>query len=277
MATILIIGSVACDEVIRLHAPLRAGSHNGGSPCELRIGGGAANTAMALARGGDLARVISAVGDDPEGATLITTLEDAGVDTSLIDRTAKASTRSLVMLDPAGERTVVNLTRAVVPIPVNLDKHPADALYIRSADPALRPLMDERCQQGLVVAHVPPLDEGALPAQVLVCSASDLDADFLADPFAAGRRIAGSRLQWIVVTRGADGATAYGKEGRIEATAPKRKVIDSTGAGDVFAAGLLHALAAGREMEEALRTAIHWGSASVTYAGTVPPPGFPSR
>ena len=52
---------------------------------------------------------------------------------------------------------------------------------------------------------------------------------------------------------------------------------DSTGAGDVFAAGLVHGLARGWPMRRVLETAVAWGSASVQYEGTVPPPGFPER
>jgi len=46
--TLLIVGSVAWDEVIHLTGPLTAGFHNQGRRIETRIGGGAANTAMAL-------------------------------------------------------------------------------------------------------------------------------------------------------------------------------------------------------------------------------------
>ena len=61
----------------------------------------------------------------------------------------------------------------------------------------------------------------------------------------------------------------------IERPAPVAEVVDSTGAGDVFAAGLAYALARDLDMEQALGIAVAWGSASVRYLGTQPPPGFP--
>jgi sugar/nucleoside kinase (ribokinase family) len=47
--------------------------------------------------------------------------------------------------------------------------------------------------------------------------------------------------------------------------------VDSTAAGDVFAAGLVHALAEGRKTRAALETAVAWGAAAVAC------PGVPSR
>jgi sugar/nucleoside kinase (ribokinase family) len=54
-------------------------------------------------------------------------------------------------------------------------------------------------------------------------------------------------------------------------SAPRVQVVDTTGAGDVFAAGLVHALALGKPMPDALQTAVAWGSATVTCLG-VPGP-----
>lgn len=278
MATLLIIGSIAWDEVVRLTAPLRAGSHNEGRWVGRRIGGGAANTAMALARAQDRPMVISAVGADPSGAELVQQLASFGVDVQLVNRRAEATTRSLVLLESSGERTVVNLARARVALPSDLASLPAECCYVRSADPALTPLLARRIETGTVVAHVPPLKRGFRPAQVLVGSASDLDEEALAHPFAAARGVAGAWLQWMVVTHGPAGAIAYGDDGRRFAErAPRVEVRDSTGAGDVFAAGLVHALAMGQGMEAALKVAVLWGAVSVGYEGTIPPEDFLQR
>lgn len=276
MANILVVGSVAWDEVVKMESPMRSGAHNQGRWIGKRIGGGAANTGMALARAGDRALIVSAVGDDPDGERLMQELMRMGLDTRYLERGADATTRSLVILEEGGERTIVNLSRARVPLPSALAAIPANCLYVRSADPALQPILDKRVQHGgLVVAHVPPLDAGCLPAQVLVASAADLDGKFLADPYGAGFGIAGAHLAWMVITDAAEGAKAYGPDRVLSAAAPPGKVVDTTGAGDVFAAGLCHALAHGKDMDAALTTAVEWGTISVRYEGTVPPPGFP--
>jgi ribokinase len=275
MADVLVVGSVAWDEVVQLDAPLRAGSHNGGRWIGPRIGGGAANSAMALARAGDRPLLVSALGCEPQGERLGRALAEMGIDCTRLDRRGPVTTRSLVLLEPGGERTIVNLARAAVPLPADLATIPAHCCYVRSADPALTPVLAQRVRQGLVMAHVPPLQVDGRPAQVLVGSASDLDADFLRDPYAAGRRIAGDWLQWMVITYGAEGARAFGDGRQLHSAAPAVEALDGTGAGDVFAAGLAHALAQRQPMPETLALAVSWGSASVRYRGTVPPPGFP--
>lgn len=277
MNSFVVLGSIAWDEVVDLDGPLRTGSHNGGRWRGGRVGGGAANTAMALARAGARVHLVSAAGPDAAGRSIIAQLEALGVDTSFVDRQADQTTRSLVLLDARGERTVVNLARAVVAVPAGIETVDASWLYVRSGDPGLAGLLARRVGRGgRVLAHVPPVQTGIRPAQVLVGSASDLDEAFLADPFAAGERIAGDVLEWMVLTDGAGGAGAYGRDDRLGQPAPDVEVVDSTGAGDVFAAGLLYALANGAAMAEALGTAVRWGSASVRYDGTVPPEGFPS-
>ena len=79
-----------------------------------------------------------------------------------------------------------------------------------------------------------------------------------------------------MITYGPAGAKAFGADRVVEMKPPVVNVVDSTGAGDVFAAGLCHALASGMVIEVALETAVDWGTASVQYEGTVPPAGFPT-
>jgi sugar/nucleoside kinase (ribokinase family) len=64
-----------------------------------------------------------------------------------------------------------------------------------------------------------------------------------------------SKVGALVVTRGVQGAVAVCNGVRAEAqAAPVEKVIDTTGAGDLFAAGFLAARCRGRELAECLRT-----------------------
>lgn len=265
MANILVMGSVARDEVIHLEEPMREGAHLQGRWDGPRLGGGGANTAVALALAGHRAMLVTAVGSDQVAVELLEELGRAGVDVSQVVRTSGDSTRSVVMVDPVGERTIVNLTRAAeAKPPERLLDIPASCLYVRNRSLALAPLLEAKAKQCTIVAHIPPVVEGAYPAQVLVASESDLDAATLLDPLGAGRQVAGDLLQWVVITRGANGAVALGTDGRVlEVPAPAVETVDSTGAGDAFAAGLVHGLASGLEMPEALVGACAWGAAAV--------------
>ncbi|MDK9720771.1 MAG: PfkB family carbohydrate kinase [Rhodospirillales bacterium] len=277
MARILVLGTVAEDQVVGLSQPLVSGSHQDGIDKGVRLGGGGANAAVALARAGDTALLVAALGSDAVGDGLLSQLTAIGVDLSLCLRLDGPSSRSLVMTDPLGERSIVNLKRLLESEPPRrILTAPADALYVRSRHLGLAPLMAEMTARMPVIAHVPPTSPNAVPAQILVGSESDLDGDFLADPFAHGMTVSGGRLQWIVVTRGAKGAEAFGPHGqRLFQPARKVDVIDSTGAGDAFAAGLAHAVARQLPMEEALNIAVAWGTAATRYESSAPGVGFP--
>jgi sugar/nucleoside kinase (ribokinase family) len=259
---------VAQDDVVWLRQALQPGRHLDGRKRELRLGGGGANVAIPLRHAGHHVQLVAAIGADPTGEWILARLESAGIDTAAITRLPGESTRSLVLVDPGGERTIVNLRRcAEARPPERLRSLAADAVYVRSRELDLGELLAERVAVGPVVAHMPPLAAGSRPATVLLGSESDLPAELLADPWAAGLAIAGGALRWVVLTRGPRGALAFAEGQRLVEPAPVVAAVDTTGAGDVFAAGLVHSLVEGRPMAEALRAAVAWGAASVACAG----------
>jgi sugar/nucleoside kinase (ribokinase family) len=275
LVRIAVLGTLAVDRVVRLEAPLQIGGHQQGVALDDRCGGGAANAAVALARAGHHVALVSAVGDDGTGRMLLETLAAAGVDTVEVAVLPETTSNSLLLVDPAGERTIVNLQRLHAPAPERLLRLALDCVYVRSRAPGLTPLLAELAQRTTVVAHVPPCADGAVPAQVLVGSASDLDPGFLSDPYAAGQRVSGGLADWTVVTRGADGATAHGHESTLHESARPVTPIDTTGAGDCFAAGLVHGLANGLSMARCLALATAWGAAAVATDGSLPDDDFP--
>ena len=268
MARIVVVGSVAQDDVVWLKQPLREGRHLDARQRKLRLGGGGVNTAIPLRHAGHQVTLVAPVGADPVAEWLLAKVQAAGIDPSAIQRVPGESTRSLVLLDPLGERTIVNLHRCrEAGPPARLRSLAADAIYVRSRDLDLAELLAGRAAATLVVAHVPPLAAGSRPAAVLVGSESDLPDAFLEDPWTQGLAIAGETLRWVVVTRGEHGARAWSADVCLSVPAPEVQVVDTTAAGDVFAAGLVHALASGRAMAAALHTAVAWGAATVTCLG----------
>ncbi len=272
VARILVLGSVARDEVVRLKEPLRAGFHLEGGLDGTRLGGGAANTGVPLAFAGHAVTLVCPIGRDDHGDRLLADLQARGVLTSQLRRVETPTTRSLVLVEPGGERTIINLARAREPgPPARILELPADCLYVRSRALDLADLLAAKSRSCLVVAHIPPCQAAARPAQVLVASEPDLPPEVRASPWEWGRRIAGERLRWMVLTRGADGARAIGAEGQVEVAAPVVEAIDTTGAGDAFAAGLIHALVGGTTMERALEIACAWGAAKAGTDGSALP------
>ncbi len=207
MARIVVIGSVARDDVVRLHEGFREGTHLQGAWHGPRLGGGASCTAVPLAHAGHDVVVVGSIGLDDLGEELLAELEATGVDMSQVARIDQPSTRSIILVDGEGERTVINVTRTHQDEPpARLLRLGADCVYVRSRRLDLAPLLREKAGSSLIIAHLPPcLPEGVRPAHILVTSASDVGADVLDDPLEVGRRVAGELLQWVLVTHGAKG------------------------------------------------------------------------
>ncbi|MEB2837267.1 MAG: PfkB family carbohydrate kinase [Desulfurococcales archaeon] len=94
------------------------------------------------------------------------------------------------------------------------------------------------------------------------------------EPAGAARAIASRGPRWVVVKLGAEGALLYGPEGerRIPAFKPPR-VVDTTGAGDAFAAAALLKLARGSDIVEALTYASAAAALKVSRLGSHNMPG----
>lgn len=76
-------------------------------------------------------------------------------------------------------------------------------------------------------------------------------------------------IENLVVTAGSDGIYTYSKDGSVgHFPTEKVEVADVTGAGDVVTAGIVSALAAGKDMATALHQAATLATISVTHFGT---------
>jgi len=73
--------------------------------------------------------------------------------------------------------------------------------------------------------------------------------------------------QSVVVTLGADGAVIASPDGTTEVPAPRVRVVDTTGAGDVFSGTLCGHLAAGSTLVEATHAAVIRAADAVTRPG----------
>lgn len=79
-------------------------------------------------------------------------------------------------------------------------------------------------------------------------------------------------VRTVVIKCGANGAIAIHDGRRYAVPAPKVEVVDTTGAGDSFNAGLIYGVLRGAPFEEALRYAVVCGSLSTTdYGGRALP------
>lgn len=255
----------------------------------LRGGGCALNTGTALARLGLSVACAGKVGEDAFGDFVITLLDERGVDRSLVARDAAAPTSATVVLvDDAGERTFLHVAGANGSVRVgelDVDRvlatralHVAGALVMPALDgEPTAALLAEAQRRGVVTSLDTVWDatgrwsrlEPCLPHLDLLClsraEARALSGEHEPEAAAAWARARGAGT--VAVTLGAEGCHVEGEgfAGRIPA--PSVETVDSTGAGDAFAAGMIYARLQGWSLERASVFANRIGAAATTAVG----------
>ena len=276
----LCIGDLDVDVLIEVdRLPTRDGKVNGVVK-QKAPGGMAGNVAAALARLGSRVRVLGRVGDDADGAFAVKSLEQVGVDTSFVSRLDGVATFSCIsLLTPDGEKSLVKLmTSAYRPDASDVTEAALNGvrhLHLTSiGDPALcRRVLDAARSSGATASLDIERADCPEDAAVLLDAIKGFDLIFCNAESRAfvdaalGRSLAGL-VAALVTTLGADGAQVETAEGRISSPSFTPKIVDTTGAGDCFAAACLHArLAARLSWTDAIRFANCAAAISTTGLG----------
>jgi sugar/nucleoside kinase (ribokinase family) len=276
----LCVGDLDVDVLIEVdRLPTRDGKVNGVVK-QKAPGGMAGNVAAALARLGSRVRVLGRVGDDADGAFAVKSLEQVGVDTSFVSRLGGVATFSCIsLLTPDGEKSLVKLMTSayrpdagdVTPAALEGVRH----LHLTSiGDPALcRRVVDAARTLGATASLDIERADCPEDAAVLLDAIKGFDLIFCNAESRAfvdeslERPLAGL-VAALVTTLGADGAQVETAEGRIASPGFAPRIVDTTGAGDCFAAACLHArLAAKLDWRNALRFANCAAALSTTGLG----------
>ncbi|MGV1009527.1 MAG: carbohydrate kinase family protein, partial [Dermatophilaceae bacterium] len=111
-----------------------------------------------------------------------------------------------------------------------------------------------------IVNGAPNPDAQQWPANLVIASARHFPAAWLDAPFERAQAVIGARLAWVVLTHGAEGAVANGVKETVRFPVARLESVDATGAGDAFAAGLVHGLVSGSAIRRSLMIASVWGA-----------------
>jgi sugar/nucleoside kinase (ribokinase family) len=286
MTHVVCIGDLMVDVLARLPGPLAPGSD---TPAAIAVlgGGAAANVAAWLVAAGASATFVGRVGDDALGRRAVDDLSAAGVDVRVELDPHRPTGTCIVLVDPDGERTMVPSAGANA-APGSLPALPptADWLYVSGyallgaeSRPFARAALDRARDQGWSIAvdaaSAAPLRDvgpevflGWLGPEVLLFANADeaLVLTGLTDPAAAVQALAVG-CGHAVVKRGAAGAVWSDGSGVRSVSAATTTVVDSTGAGDAFAAGFL---AGAGDIADALDNAVRLAARAVGGVGGRP-------
>ncbi|MFC4694911.1 carbohydrate kinase family protein [Geodermatophilus arenarius] len=256
---VVVVGDLATDVVAVLSGEPAPGSDR---PAAIRTrgGGAGANVAAHLAALGVPVTLAGCVGDDPAGAALLAELAAAGVGLAVRTVHGAASGTIVSLVEPDGERSMLADRGA------NLDLRPDDLppplpgahLHLSGYT-----LLDERpraaglaalaaaraagCTVSLDPASTGPLAGYGVDRWLADTAGVDLllpnadEARLLsgcADVTDAARALA-ARHGAVAVTLGGDGALWAAGTAVLHRPARPARVVDTTGAGDAFTAGLL--------------------------------------
>lgn len=285
MTHVLVVGDLNIDVVVAHDQPIAPGTDTA-AHTTLAGGGSAANTACWLASLGESVRLLAARGDDALGLLAAEQVADAGVGLVGPVVAGTATGTCVVLVDGAGERTMLpdrgaNDRLRMEDVVVGLDPLPAwlhvsgYALLHEGSRAAGRAAIEAGLAGGSVVsvdaASEAPIRSVGAEAfltwidGVHLVLANDDEVDALGGAAAVLAHAAA-----VVVKHGSAGATwtdgrrSEGVEGLPVA------VVDTTGAGDAFAAGWIAASRAGGAPPAALAEAVRAGAAAVARRGGRP-------
>ena len=275
---ILIVGEINPDLVLRGDAFPAAGKEVTVDDFVMTLGSASAICAMGLARLGDPVSFVGRVGADPWGEYCIDTMRGAGIDVTGVVRDPALKTGVTVSITSSRDRALVSFIGAIGALRAAdvTDDAFAGASHLHVSSyflqeglrPGCRSLFARAHAAGLTTSLDPGFDPSERWGNDLLETLAEVDLFFPNDVEVraitrtdavpdALRRLAGGRTRTIAKL-GALGCATLADDGRVlRAPSYSVEAVDTTGAGDSFNAGFLHAWLARRPLEECLR----WGAA----------------
>ena len=262
MFDVCVIGSANLDVVAATARLPEPGETLLGHSYAEHPGGKGLNQAVAAARAGASVAFVGAVGDDDAGRLLLDVLDGEGIDRSGVAVSARPTGRAVIVVDDGGENIIVvvagaNEEAVAVEIP--------DARVLLAQLEIPMATVFAALRRGREMGAVTVLNPA--PARAGVEELIDLVDVLVPNEHEAASLVSGAA---VVTTLGSAGAEITTPGGRTRVPAFDVTSVDATGAGDAFCGVLAARLAAGDELEAAVRVACAAGALATTSAGAVP-------
>lgn len=264
-------------------------------PAQEISGGSAANTAVGVASFGGRAAFVGKVRDDQLGEVFAHDIQAAGVAFDAPPATDGPSTgRCLVLITDDAQRTMstyLGIANQLGPLDVPDELVASAAVTYLEGYLWEQPEAKEAIQRAAAVAHEAGrkvaftlsdafcVDRNRTEFLSLIESAVDIvfanegeiTSLFETDDFDSALSALRGLVELAAVTRGAAGSVlARGEHVEVVAAEPVDEVVDTTGAGDLYAAGVLFGLARGYDLALAGRLGSLAASEIISHVGARP-------
>jgi len=259
-------------------------------------GGSAANTLAGLSALGAQCAFVGQVADDQLGQVFAHDIRAAGIDFDTSPRPGEPPTaRCLIFVTPDGQRTMNTFLGASQFLPADaLEEEAIGGAKILYLEGYLWDPDEPRAAMRQAIEHAKSADRKvaftlsdvfvisrygddfrALIADgmidILFANESELGAITGENEFEAGMAALAGKVPTLVVTRGEQGAVAVHEGERAEVAAePVEQVVDTTGAGDLFAAGFLYGFTREQPLAACLRTGAIAAAEIISHYGARP-------
>lgn len=297
--SIIVLGSINTDLVIRSSALPRPGETVLGGEFYQASGGKGANQAVAAARSSrELVLFLAAVGDDLFGRESLDGLQRENLDTRFVKVVAKQSSGiALILVDERGQNLISVASGANLCLrPDDVHAVPTEVwqnarVFVACLESPLETVMAglrRAKQNGLTTILNPaPADREVLFAVGLrlidIFTPNESEAALLTgrdvrtadEAEAAARQLQAAGCSRVIITRGEHGCCVFDGEVVTHLAAVQVDAVDTVAAGDVFNGALATALAEGRTLLEAAHFASAAAAISVTRRGAQP--SIPTR
>lgn len=291
MKKILCMGDVALDVIAQLKEQINYGNDTA-SKISTHPGGQAANVATWITRTNNKAVIVARVGNDPVGFALVSDLDKYGVEHHKLMNSGRPSGVVVILVDSNGERTMFPDNGANADLEVT-DLPPLDdidgvflsgyaLLDFRSRDAALA--MIKKFQEKKIPIFFDPTTTGAMkvvPKEEILDWVGMVDGILLnneearylgeSDDLEEAEENLRKRTPLVVIKLGSRGATGIYKDQFAKVPAVTTNVVDTTGAGDSFAAGFIPKWLETSDLEQALNAGTSLAAKCVATVGARPP------
>jgi fructokinase len=265
-----------------------------------RLGGAPFNVTANLRRLGHRAAFVTAVGDDALGRAARAVVDEVGVDATFISTAPDLPTGTVDVTPDAASGPTFSIRSPAAYESIGVGDALIAAIRAWAPEALVYGTLAQRSAGARqltrrIATEIQPshrlydinLRDGCwTPALVLdllqdatIVKVNEVEAETLAgligsvaDPRALGTRLAARfGIGVLCVTRGANGAIlwTYGADRSVDGI--EVDVVDTVGAGDAFAAGLLHGVLSGMTPEETLALADRLGALVASRPGALPP------
>lgn len=272
---VCVVGSANLDLVATVQQLPGPGETVSGDSYAEYPGGKGLNQAVAAARAGASVAFVGAVGDDAAGVALRAVLTDEGIDASYLATVEAPTGRALIGVAASGENSIMVVPGANATI--NASRVPTARVLLAQLEVPTaaveRAFTNARAVGSLTVLNPAPahgIDESILRwCDIVIPNEQEIKE------LGGVKRLFALGASAVVVTLGSKGADLHSPEGVTHIDAFVIDPVDTTAAGDSFCGALCARLAAGDDLETALRFAAAAGALCATKAGAVP--SIPTR